>query len=70
MRSARYTAPSWTNIKGKNVQALFKTTPGTPHTITKYDYLVSAEAEVGRRLITEGHDANTVIRTIEEKANQ
>ncbi|MFC3770203.1 hypothetical protein [Paenibacillus sp. GCM10012303] len=56
--------------KGKNVQALFKTTPGTPHVITKYEYLVSAEAEVGRRLITEGHDVNTVIRTIEEKANQ
>lgn len=56
--------------KGKNVQALFKTTPGVPHAITKYDYLVSAEAEVGRRLITEGHDVNTVIRTIEEKANQ
>lgn len=57
--------------KGKNVQAFFKTTPRVPHVITRYDATVRTEINNGRKEIATGDkDVNTVIREIQEKADQ
>jgi multiple sugar transport system substrate-binding protein len=58
-------------FQGKNVQALFKTKPNKPHLMTKYDSTVRGLVDGTRKdLAAGGKDVNTLIRELQEKANQ
>ncbi|CAG7657504.1 hypothetical protein PAECIP111802_06749 [Paenibacillus allorhizosphaerae] len=58
-------------IKGKNIQALYKTTPAKSFAPTKYDgTAMSTINDALKDAVTNGKDVNTVLREAEEKLNQ
>jgi multiple sugar transport system substrate-binding protein len=58
-------------LKGKNVQAIYKTKPAKSFPPTKYDSLaMSAINQALDDIMKKGKDINTVLREAEEKANK
>ena len=58
-------------IKGKNMQAIYKTIPAKSFTPTKYDVTgMNAINDALKDVVTNGKDVNTALRQAEEKLNQ
>jgi multiple sugar transport system substrate-binding protein len=61
----------WDFLKGKNMQAIYKTTPAKSFIPTKYDkYGVKEIHTALDNMVKQGMDANTALRIAEEAANQ
>jgi multiple sugar transport system substrate-binding protein len=64
-------AESLSFMKGKNIQAIFKTELAKPYDSTLYDTLAMAQLGTAlKNIVTKGNDVNTALREAEETVNK